>query len=100
MKTIRRKGWQQSGDGVPFIYKDPDTNVFYEPSIKIKGSSITSGPTWTSDGPVITNDTSSVTAGVLTMIIQVRGTGRATVIFTDNLGNEEAQTYEWKCRDR
>lgn len=100
MKVIRKRGWEIDKDGVPFIYKDPDSKTYYTIEIDFKGTSISTGPTWTSDGVTITNESSSVSSGVLSLSFKVANTGEATVTFTDDLGNEEALTFRWKCRDR
>ena len=99
-KTIRRRGWEEDRDGVPFIYKDPDTNLFYTITIKIKASALTSNPTWAPDGVGITNDTFVLTGTSLALTLQVSNTGQATVSFTDSSGNEEQLTFRWKHRDR
>lgn len=99
-KTIRRRGWEEDRDGVPFIYKDPDTNLFYTINIKIKASALTATPTWAADGVGITNDSGSLIGTTLTLILQVSNTGQATVSFTDSSGNEEKLTFRWKKRDR
>lgn len=100
-RKIRRKGWFEDTDGVPAIYKDPDTNLFYTPTIEIKNSgALTVAATWAASGVGITNDSAVLTDTSLALTLQVSNVGTATVSFTDSAGNEEKLTFRWKERDR
>jgi len=100
-RSIRRKGWFEDDDGVPAIYKDPDTNLFYTITINIKNSgTLTTAPTWASSGVGITNESDVLTGTSLALTLQVSNVGTATVSFTDSAGNEEKLTFRWKERDR
>ena len=96
---IKLQSWFQDSDGLPTIYKNRDANLFYEITYTIQGTSFTSDPAWTSDGATISNDSFLLTGKTLVMTIQIKDSGRATVKFTDNLGNEEELIFKWLADD-
>lgn len=100
MKLFREQPWFQDTDGVYAIYKDPDTILYYEVIVKMKGTSLTAGPTWKSSGVTISDSNYTIANNDLSVVFKVAKTGQATLSYTDNLGNEEAITFKWKYRDR